>query len=308
MFNTNEPLNAQLQSAPIDLGKPEIEEIYEGGQNLAETSPEAIVFTERHAVTDRGLITTEVSPAEIEDKKEQERKEYLERVRKEALRRLRLEDKVKLNARYKTVFEGLKLNTEHNSAVTQVLLFMIQRIVYASAIVLLSHAPQMATITMIEVSVCILAFVMHEKPWQDSDVNKLAIVNEAFLYAVLVLTMVSSMTFSTADSGRNELEGAVVLLAVTLFIHLNLVALLAKAWNFSKLLYARHQNQRNHGKEAAGRLSSNKRRLACVGAGPDDAGIESAENGETLRPPVQDQVIDEVSSVLEAEQQNGSQV
>ena len=60
--------------------------------------------------------------------------------------------------------------------------------------------------------------------------------------------MVSSMTFSTADSGRNELEGAVVLLAVTLFIHLNLVALLAKAWNFSKLLYARHQNLKNHEK------------------------------------------------------------
>lgn len=147
---------------------------------------------------------------------------------------------------------------------------------------------------MIEVSVFILAFVIHEKPWKDSDVNKFAIVNEAFLYAVLVLTMVSSMTFST-DSSKNEIMGALVLLAVTLCIHLNLVVLLARAWNFSKLLYARHQNQRNRDKETSSKLRNGKHQIASVGV---EAGVESADER-----PVQEQVIDEVSSVLEAEQQ-----
>ena len=58
--------------------------------------------------------------------------------RKDAKRRLDLEDKVIVNPRYSTVYEGLKLNTPHNSAVTQIYSFLLQRIIYASVIVIMS--------------------------------------------------------------------------------------------------------------------------------------------------------------------------
>jgi len=91
--------------------------------------------------------------------------------------------------------------------------------------------------------------------------------------------------------------GAIVLFAVTLYIPLNLVVILARAWNFSKLLYARHQKERSHAKEAASKLSNGKRRLACVGVEAESREDSSA----SPQPPVQEQVINEVSSILEAE-------
>ena len=55
----------------------------------------------------------------------------------EAQLRLRLEDLVDVNERFSTLFLGLKLNTAHNSAIVEPLLFMIRRLIFAGAIIFL---------------------------------------------------------------------------------------------------------------------------------------------------------------------------
>lgn len=52
----------------------------------------------------------------------------------EAKMRLRLQEKVKVNPAYMTLFYGLKKNHPHNMAIVHPLAFVIRRIVYALVI------------------------------------------------------------------------------------------------------------------------------------------------------------------------------
>jgi hypothetical protein len=106
--------------------------------------------------------------------------------------RLRIEETVLINGRYKTLFEGLKLNQPHNSAVTYPFAFMLRRLVYAVAIVFMAHMPQIASLVMLCMTVAILAFILIENPWKDSQHQQLDIANEIFLYLVLTLILTSS--------------------------------------------------------------------------------------------------------------------
>lgn len=48
---------------------------------------------------------------------ESKQQSSLNKIKKEVQLKLKLEDLVDVNPRYQTIFEGLKLNTAHNSAV-----------------------------------------------------------------------------------------------------------------------------------------------------------------------------------------------
>lgn len=87
----------------------------------------------------------------------------------EAQLRLSIEKDVRVSKRYSTLFNGLKLNTAHNSAVMEPLIFLVRRFLYAMLIVLLSHKPQVALMLMIGLSLLVLAFNISAKPWKDSD-------------------------------------------------------------------------------------------------------------------------------------------
>lgn len=97
-----------------------------------------------------------------------------------------IEDQVKLDKRYETLFLGLRLNTENNSAVTQPILYCLRRILYALVIVYMSHMPLIGISAMIIAVMIYLAFVIQEKPWKDSLVNTQHIINEAGLYLALI--------------------------------------------------------------------------------------------------------------------------
>lgn len=104
-------------------------------------------------------VSTEQDPAEI----------LAKRMTSEAKLRLSIEDSVQVSTRYATLFSGLKLNTAHNSAVLEPLVFLIRRFLYAMVIVLLGHKPQVALMLLIALSVLVLAFTIAEKPWKESD-------------------------------------------------------------------------------------------------------------------------------------------
>lgn len=62
-------------------------------------------------------------------------------MKREAKLRLTIEDMTEVNSRYSTIFEGLKLNSPHNSAVVYPFAFIVRRLIFAIAIVMMSHMP-----------------------------------------------------------------------------------------------------------------------------------------------------------------------
>lgn len=209
------------------------------------------------------------------------------KARKDVKRRLKLEDKVKVNRRYATVYQGLKLNTAHNSAVTQMFSFLLQRIIYAAVIVLCSQQPLFATSTMIIVSVCMLTFTVTEKPWKDSEVNTLASANDFFFYTLLVLVLACS-SMGQSDSRVSENLGLIMLLVFTLAIFVNLAALIAQAYHFTKLLFLRKKTL------AALKLLAEKEPQKQQSADPEAEEIEL--EAVKVVP-----VVEEVNSCLESE-------
>jgi len=205
-------------------------ELYEGGEES--------LATDRNCQTDRAMVSeSNFSEASaVVDANAQI-------IRKEVLLRLKLEDLVDVSKRYETIFLGLKLNTAHNSAVTQPLAFMIRRIVYAALIVFMPHLPQVATIALLGMCLLMLAFSLNEKQWKDPEMQKLAIVNEVFLYVLLVLVL-SCSCLTTTDSLESTILGWTMIGVVTLAIHVNLVFILINAWNHCKLLYTRYLNKK----------------------------------------------------------------
>ena len=192
--------------------------------------------------TDRGLVTDNVTaPENLPQKHEDsEEDELMKKMRSEAKLRIALEDQVKVNPRIATVFAGLKLNTEHSSAVVYPLLYMVSRVVYALSIVYLSGSPQVATTIVLSCTILTLCFTVHEKQFKDPLMNRLAILNDLLFYVVLVLALGCS-SVTTADITEKKILGWVLIIIVTLAVHLNIVAAVVQAIKHIRLLYQRHQ-------------------------------------------------------------------
>lgn len=145
-------------------------------------------------------------------------------MKREANLRLRLEELVEVSPRYVTIFQGLKLNTAHNSAVMEPLSYFLRRLIYAALIVFMPHLPQIQTLILLAVCFATLVFTVVEKPWLHSEMNKLAVVNESLLYLLLILIL-TSPSFDTV--GQRETFGWAMIGVVTLMIHINLIFMLA---------------------------------------------------------------------------------
>lgn len=157
--------------------------------------------------------------------------------------RLRLEDLVIVNKRFSTVFSGLRLNTVHNSAITEPLFFLIRRLVFAAAIIFMQSSPQLASLILIVMSILITIFTVVEKPWKEAELNYLVIANEAFLYSLLLLLLVSNNVQKDSTWDLDTL-GVVMIVIVTLCIQVNLAVVMAKAYQHMALLYIRHKNKK----------------------------------------------------------------
>ena len=148
-------------------------EMYEGG------GADTILPTERALMTTEGNLATERDGCvneeyvkrirqlngEIrENNRGEEETETERRMRAEAKYRLKLEDSLQINRRYETIFSGLKLNTEHNSAVTQPLGFLVRRLIFAAVIVYMPSAA--GVLILLSMSTISLVFTIFETPWK----------------------------------------------------------------------------------------------------------------------------------------------
>ena len=210
------------------------------GVRESSTENDEPVVTERGTLeTARGFVPKQLDVKQTEaEKREEEYELMMQKAHKLAQLKLSLEDKVKVSGRYSTLFSGLKLNTEHNTAITQPLLYLLRRVYYAFVIVFMCHMPQVALMTLMVFCVGMLAFTITEKPWKHDDAQKLAVTNEVILYVILVLTTAST-SLSRPNSLESDVLGYSIIGMVTLAIHVNLVAMMAQAWHHTKLLYAR---------------------------------------------------------------------
>lgn len=207
MFNSNVPLNQQIGAA-VDLESPTL---FEGGEQT--------LTTERGLTTERAMITVNFNNQE---KEQDERSMALMEIKRDANLIVQLEDHVELNQRYKTVFSGLKLNTAHNSAIVEPVIFMLRRLIYAALIVFMPHMPHIATLVLLGVCFATLAFTIVEKPWSAPEINKLAITNEALLYLLIVLIMASPCLVTETE---RQVFSWVIIAVVTLTIHVNLTVM-----------------------------------------------------------------------------------
>lgn len=151
---------------------------------------------------------------------------FAERMGRDARLKLRLEDQVTVNKRYSTLFAGLKLNTEHNSAIFEPLLFLLRRTIFAAVIVFMPNAPLVGTMIMLVFSLGVLAFLVSEKPWIDPAVNKMAIINELFFHVFLVVVL-GCASIEHLDSQTNSVLGWAIIVFVCVMVHLNIVFMMA---------------------------------------------------------------------------------
>ena len=176
--------------------------------------------------------------------REKTSKIHLQRIREEAQLRLEIEGFVKVNCRYSTLYEGLKLNTARNSAISQPLAFMLRRFIYAVVIVFMQSAPQVGILVMIAVSTLMLNFTIFEQPWKQQGMNQLAVINELSIYVVLLLVLACESLPMMSSEYVEEIFGWVIITLIWLIIHINLVTIMAEAWHHIKLLYQYVMNYR----------------------------------------------------------------
>jgi len=91
-----------------------------------------------------------------------------EQILMEAKSRIQLEDKAVTNKRFKTLFNGLKRNHEHNAGVVYPVIFVIRRLAYAFTLVFLYEWPYLATLSLMILTLFVLAYILVERPWEFS--------------------------------------------------------------------------------------------------------------------------------------------
>ena len=99
---------------------------------------------------------------------------------------------------------------------------------------------------MMTMSLIVLAFNQLERPWKEAEMNYLASANEVFLYSLLALVL-TAISISDEPQGRADSKGIVdwlIIAVATIWLHVNLVVILAKAYHHCKLLKSRYINNK----------------------------------------------------------------
>ena len=110
-------------------------------------------------------------------------------IHREARLRIKLEDRVRLNPVFRTLFYGLKRNHPHNGAVIHPLAYLIRRILFACAIVFLAHANvgQFGAIALLLTALFMLCFAAAESQWEDKPIRVQHILNECVFYLFCIV-------------------------------------------------------------------------------------------------------------------------
>ena len=109
-----------------------------------------------------------------------------------------LESIIKISARYKTLFYGLRINHPHSANIVHPMVFLIRRVIYSAIVIFMLTLPLIAAYLLCVMSIFLVAFTISEKQWNDSVMLKMHLVNEIALYVILLMAIVSSLPLHTA--------------------------------------------------------------------------------------------------------------
>ena len=129
---------------------------------------------------------------------------------------------VTLNARYRTLFYGLKLNHAHMATVTHPLFYLVRRIIFSALLIYGLQRPFLTINMLALVSILSAAFVITEAPWESPLITKQHLLNEATLY-LTILTLFICANFQLAPlttSAGMVIGTGWVLILINLAIHL----------------------------------------------------------------------------------------
>ena len=145
-----------------------------------------------------------------------------------------LEDEVKIDPRYATLFTGLKLNHPHNVAIAHPLAFLLRRVLFAFVIVFMPSQPQIGAVLLLMTCVGMLCFVLTEDYWKDRIITQQHIVNEiAFYFVCISLVLCSGMV---AHPIVKISIGWTLIGAISLTMLYNITIMAVCSVKFSKLL------------------------------------------------------------------------
>lgn len=147
----------------------------------------------------------------------------------------------KISSRYSTLISGM--NVESKVAITQTLLTLLRRVYYAFAIVFMCQMPEVTLMTLTVSCVAMLVFTIAAKPWKDSEVQKLAIINEVLLSLIFGLST-ASISLGKLSSSKIDTMGYIIVGLVMFTIAFNLFAMLDKAGSHVKLLVKQGKQER----------------------------------------------------------------
>lgn len=182
--------------------------------------------------------------------------------------------------RYATLFSGLKLKTPINTAVLEPLTFLVRRFMYAAIIVLLGYKPVVALSLMIVLSIVNLVFTVVTKPWMETQMQILAVVNESIFLVTLGFALGCSIVDPTQTSAKTFC-GTAIIIMMSLLIVVNFGAMATKVFQSASQMLnrkrdAKTNNEVNNKKIKNAKSSSDKK--VCVV--PNFNGIEEIEELE----------------------------
>ena len=156
----------------------------------------------------------------------------------EAQVKLKMEEKVSLNPRFKTLYSGLKLNTQRNSAAIYPIIFLLRRVLLAFTVVFIAESNSYAGLILFMWATMFMAgYTCCEKPWSDHLMNKQHLWNEAGIYLFCLF-----MTYFTGESENHSARftmGYVFIGFFVVWLAVNLITVIWQAVAFARRLMKR---------------------------------------------------------------------
>lgn len=129
----------------------------------------------------------------------------------------KLEDKVTVSRHYRTLFNGLKLNTPRKVAIVHPLQYLVRRLIFVATAIYFVSMPVFSMLAFMSLTLVMLAQSLHEKQWKQPAVNCQHILNEIIVYSLTTLLLLcnGSMTVDMINIAGLVVLGLLGLLIVT---------------------------------------------------------------------------------------------
>ena len=146
----------------------------------------------------------------------------------------KLEQGVTISPWFKTLISGLKREHAGNVGYVYPLLFILRRICFVAAIVLLVEQSVLGLLTFVALSIVVLAYSLNSRQWADPWSNRQHTFNEVMTYLIGTLFLISRVGLNV-KSATHEAFDLVIVALLGLFVTGNGLVMVFAGLNACKL-------------------------------------------------------------------------